>query len=132
MIRHAVFALIFACYALPVMAADSGDALPPPTAVKDTPEAKETVPDNSGSTDLRKELTPQQKKDGAQVYVYERKDGAKVEEYSMHGKVYMIHVQPPGNLPSYYLYDREGNGKFERLPGNYKPLSPPMWVIKRF
>lgn len=68
-----------------------------------------------------------------EVYSYRRKDGAKVEEYSVHGRVYMLKIQPVGGLPAYYLYDNDGDGVFERsIPGNYKPLSPPMWVIKRF
>lgn len=130
MIRFAVFALLLVCYAMPAVAAES-EVMPPPTSVKDTPQAKEDVGDSSGKLDLHKELNPDTK-DGVQVYVFESKDGAKVEEYSVHGRVYMIHVQPPGNLPAYYLYDREGSGNFHRLPGGYKPTSPPMWVIKRF
>jgi len=133
MIRFAVFALLLTCYMMPAMAADSDPVLPPPTGVKDTPEAKETVgASSSGKTDLHKELSPGENQKDVQVRVFKRKSGATVEEYSLHGHVYMIHVKPAGDLPGYYLYDREGSGDFERLPGGYKPTSPPMWVIKRF
>ena len=51
----------------------------------------------------------------------------------MNGRVYMIKVQPPGGLPPYYLYDTNGDGRFNRrLPGDYKMISPPTWVIHRF
>jgi len=105
--------------------------LPPPTTVQDIPESQETVlSDNNAS--LNDELKPGT--GGAEnLRVFRRKDGTVVEEYSIRGRVYMIRVKPPGNLPAYYLYDDEGNGKFERrLPGGYKRTTPPTWVIKRF
>jgi len=56
-----------------------------------------------------------------------------VEEYSLHGHVYMIKVSPAIGTPPYYLYDNNGDGNFERrMPGGYKYINPPEWVIKRF
>jgi len=121
--------------AFPVCASAGKDSseLPPPTAVQDTPEARKTiVPEGDNRATLQEELNTG--KGGAvDLRVYQRKDGTTIEEYSMRGRVYMIRVKPPGSLPAYYLYDNDGDGKFERrLPGGYKRTSPPAWVIKRF
>lgn len=110
---------------LTVLAAEE-PALPPPTDVQDTPAARETVEPEHPP------VAEPQLKGEAEVRVYKQEGGAKVEEYSIQGRVYMIHVQPPGGLPDYYLYDKDGTGVFVRLPGGYKPISPPQWVIKRF
>lgn len=109
-----------------------GSALPPPTSVSGAPEAKETVPPEPSSaapvTDQGGDAAGE-----TELHVYRREDGAIVEEHSLRGHVYMIRVQPAGNLPAYYLYDSDGDGTFERrLPGDYKHIAPPMWVIKRF
>jgi len=106
--------------------------LPPPTAVQDTPEARETIVPEGGRATLQEELKTG-KSGAVDLRVYQRKDGTIVKEYSMRGRVYMIRVKPPGSIPAYYLYDNDGDGKFERrLPGGYKRTSPPSWVIKRF
>jgi len=109
------------------------DVLQPPTAIHDSDQARETVEAAGDKTDLNRELSAPDTIEGGEVHSYERKDGAEVTEYSVKGKVYMIRVQPGGDLPAYYLYDSNGDGVFEqRLPGGYKRPSPPMWVIKKF
>lgn len=57
----------------------------------------------------------------------------KVEEYRMHGKLYMIKVTPPHGVP-YYLVDQKGDGGFVRedLGVGDKGISVPMWVIHSF
>jgi Protein of unknown function (DUF2782) len=127
------FILLFVL-SFPVAQAEDS-VLPPPAAVQDSPEASETVdkppaPRNEG---LSGELNAS--KGGADVEIHSsvRDDGTKIDEYSRHGHVYMIKVSPPHGVPPYYLYDRNGDGKFERLlPGGYKHINPPEWVIKRF
>ncbi len=86
------------------------------------------------AVDLKKELVPDNIGKDVQIRAYVRKtDQAKVSEYSMHGRVYMVKVQPAGNTPAYYLYDEDGDGNFsKRLPANYKRLNPPVWVLKKF
>jgi len=132
--RLLFFFLITLLYmpALPVMAADRDAALSPPTAVQDTPEARETVqPTTHGST-LSHQFTPENNKD-VQVRIYKRKNGATVKEYSLHGRVYMVKISPVTDTPPYYLYDDNGDGKFDRrLPGGYKYISPPEWIIQHF
>lgn len=66
------------------------------------------------------------------VRSYERKDGVKITEYAVHGRVFKIKVEPGNGMPAYYLYDRDGHGHFDRLPGGSKPISPPTWILKRF
>lgn len=129
-----VVALAFVLlWLMPAYAAKDKPELPPPTTVKDTPEARETVPDERSDVNLQKELGSPKSTQGVQIRVYKRKDGATVHEYSVKGRVYMVRVQPSGGLPAYYLYDSDGDGTFERrLPGGYKRIAPPAWVIKRF
>ncbi len=116
-----------------VTAADRSTALSLPTEVKNTSETLETVHPSGGETNLNKQLSPPHGNEGVQVRAFKRKDGAMVEEYSLHGHVYMVKISPAIGTPPYYLYDRNGNGHFERrMPGGYKYREPPEWVIKRF
>jgi len=111
----------------------SKKVLPPPADLHDAQDTYETVGPPEEDVDLNRDLSPPEGLDGVTVRSYKRKDGSTVQEYSVSGRVYMVRVQPGGGAPAYYLYDSDGDGKFERrLPGGYKPLSPPMWVIHRF
>jgi hypothetical protein len=119
-------------YHTPALAHD--DVLPPPTEVS-TPSSHDDSADvGDTSTNLQKELAPPKQSDEVEVHSYVReRDKAKITEYSVRGKVFRIKVQPPGGLPAYYLEDSDGDGTFnKRLPGGYKRLNPPMWVIKQF
>ncbi|MDQ6958681.1 MAG: DUF2782 domain-containing protein [Mariprofundaceae bacterium] len=133
--RHLFFLLSFliSVPVFPAIAADQSSALPPPTGVQNTPEAKETVQPSSQHNLSDEFATPEAGKD-TQVRVFKRKDGATVEEYSLHGRVYMIKVSPAIGTPPYYLYDNNGDGSFKRQrpPGGNKYFNPPEWVIKRF
>ncbi|MDQ6950104.1 MAG: DUF2782 domain-containing protein [Mariprofundales bacterium] len=108
--------------------------LPPPTPRAEQRHSPIHIAPQRGNN-LQQALNPNAKHNGASdvdIRAYTRKDGTKISEYSRHGHVYMIKVQPPGNLPAYYLYDRAGNGAFTRLPGGYKAISPPQWILKEF
>jgi len=130
-LRHG-FLLLAICCLWPGAAWAEREALPPPTEVRDTPEARETIVP-ADEFDLQQELKAPKTEDQVEVRVHRRKDGAVVQEYSVRGRVYLVRVQPPGGMPAYYLYDSDGDGTFERrLPGGYKPPSPPLWIIKRF
>lgn len=128
------FALVLlALTTLPATALHAADdALPPPSGTADTPATTQEPQAEESAPNLREEFKSNTPEDQVQVYSYQRGDGAKIEQYSMHGKVYMIKVQPPGGLPPYYLYDEDGSGHFARMRNGYKKPSPPMWVIKRF
>ena len=132
--RHsmAIFASLL-LFALAPWAHAADDVAAPPTDIDDSPAARETVEPHENSPDLKKEFGSLKDEERIEVRSYKRKDGATIQEYSVHGHVYMVRVQPKGGLPAYYLYDENGDGVFEkRLPGGYKRPSPPMWVIKRF
>lgn len=55
----------------------------------------------------------------------------KVEQYRMHGRLYMIKVTPP-NAPPYYLIDHTGDGRFARSESLDSGTRPPMWVLFEF
>lgn len=54
-----------------------------------------------------------------------------IEEFRLHGRLYMVKVTPRNGRP-YYLVDERGDGRMRR----YDDLSPhfvvPMWMIKEF
>jgi hypothetical protein len=139
LIMHKTYLSLFSIIALLVVFTSSSPVfadegiLSPPTKVHDSEEARETVESSSNSGDLNRELSAPDQVEGSEVHSYIRKDGAEITEYAVKGKVYMLKVKPGNNLPAYYLFDNTGEGKFERrLPGGYRHLSPPMWVIKEF
>jgi len=110
------------------------DVMAPPTDIHNTDAAHETVDSGpAGDGGLQDELSIPEDVQGGEVRSYIRKDGAEITEHSVNGKVYMVRVKPAGDFPEYFLYDSDGDGVFERkLPGGYKHISPPMWVIKKF
>ncbi|MCL2657811.1 MAG: DUF2782 domain-containing protein [Betaproteobacteria bacterium] len=55
----------------------------------------------------------------------------RVEEYRIHGALYMIRVTPRVGAP-YYLIDAKGNGVFSRFDPANRQLSVPMWVLRRW
>jgi len=81
---------------------------------------------------LKDALTPQLSNEQVQVRAYQHQDGAVISEYRSHGHVWMIKVQPAGDFPAYYLYDRSGDGHFERRTAGNEQVSPPMWIISQF
>lgn len=87
----------------------------PPPNLEDVP-APPPIPAGVDEQDFEPEVTI--KKRGEDT----------VEEYRVHGKLYMIKVTPPHGVP-YYLVDQRGDGVFERETAEPK-LSVPMWVIK--
>ncbi|MDX8395998.1 MAG: DUF2782 domain-containing protein [Mariprofundaceae bacterium] len=125
-----LFPLIISFLILSMPALADDDTLPPPSKVHDTEDARETVDVDDQGPNLREDLTADENVD---IRSYTRDNGELIEEHSINGKVYMVRVQPGGGFPAYYLYDDDGDGTFNRrLPGGYKRVSPPMWVIKRF
>jgi len=108
-------------------------ALPPPTDVKTESVTEPAASVVESAPNLRDELRSPDRDQGVDVRFYKRKDGADITEYSVRGRVFKIKVQPAGDLPAYYLYDRDGDGTFEqRLPGGGKRISPPTWVLQEF
>ena len=115
-------ALLVSCLASPLatLAADDnakfGEAPPPPPAV--------TVPVPDEGDD------PASAKGGPQpeVTIVQRKD-AKVEEYRLNGRLYMVKVIPFVG-PPYYFVDRDGDGLMEsKINGRGAEPRAPQWVI---
>lgn len=64
-----------------------------------------------------------------QVTILQRGED-RVEEYRLHGKLYMVKVTPAHGVP-YYLVDPAGDGNFVRQEGGPgHQMAVPMWVIK--
>jgi len=63
------------------------------------------------------------------VTIVQRKD-ARVEEYRMNGKLYMVKVIPVAG-PAYFLKDSDGDGKLETRFNDARnsALDVPQWVI---
>lgn len=118
--------------------AHAGDTVSPPPkhdAASAHEHAMAAEPSHEeGSFNLNKDLAPPKASDGVDVRTYLREnDKAQITEYSSHGRVFRIKVQPSGGLPAYYLEDDNGDGTFnKRIAGGYKRINPPMWIIKRF
>ncbi len=132
--RMMIFLAVLALSPLAPSQALAEDAILPPPEVEAAPQERGEVEEISPrQPDLNEQFRAPEKGDEVEVRSYQRKDGARITEYASHGHVFMIKVQPEGGLPAYYLYDSDGDGNFERrLPGGYKRISPPAWVIKRF
>ena len=54
-----------------------------------------------------------------------------IEEYRVHGKLYMVKVTPSHGVP-YYLLDENGTGKFTRHDDLDNPVKVPLWLILEF
>ncbi len=59
------------------------------------------------------------------------KNGQRIEEYRLRGKLYMVRVTPPKGKP-YYLVDQTGRGEFTRHEGPAAPTAVPQWVLHSF
>ena len=88
-----------------------------PKGLEPVPEPPEIpAPVKSGET-LEPDVTIVQKK------------GETVEEYRIHGQLYMVKVTPAVG-PPYYLIDRNGDGTMDvRMSAIYHDLVVPQWVI---
>lgn len=107
------------------------EVLPPPKVAESA--AGEVADIRGKAPNLQKEFKSPEDDEAVDVRSYQRKDGATITEYAVRGRVFKIKIQPADGLPAYYLYDRDGDGRFEqRLPGGGKRISPPSWVLKEF
>lgn len=61
-----------------------------------------------------------------------RREDQTIEEYRVHGRLYMIKVTPK-NAPPYYLVDSDGDGTMDASPSEIEPrLMIPSWVLFRW
>jgi hypothetical protein len=66
------------------------------------------------------------------VVITER-EGERIEEYSLRGRVYMIKITPVKG-PAYYYLDEDGDGKLELRESDRKlnPVRPVFWKVKEW
>jgi len=120
--RATIVALLVSSLAAPLtaLAADDtekfGEAPPPPPAMTaPVPDEDESADSASGG--------PQ-----PEVTIVQRND-AKVEEYRLNGRLYMVKVMPFVGPPYYYV-DRDGDGLMEsKINGRGAEPRAPQWVI---
>ncbi|GAA5173577.1 hypothetical protein GCM10025771_01160 [Niveibacterium umoris] len=68
------------------------------------------------------------KADEAPEVTTKQREGEKIEEYRLRGKLYMIKVTPAVGKP-YYLVDQKGDGVFSRADEDGRGMAVPMWLI---
>jgi hypothetical protein len=114
--RH-VYRSLFALLFLPLLAVAA--KLPPD--LQDLPEPP-PAPEGYGAD---------QPADAQPDIVIKKKGEDKVEEYSVHGQVYMVKVTPPHGIP-YYLVRKSVDGGWSRMEGPGDHIAIPQWVIFTF
>ncbi len=61
-----------------------------------------------------------------------RRDGEIIEEYRLHGQLYMVRITPTSG-PPYYLVDTDGDGNLDPRAHELDPgLMIPAWTIFRW
>ena len=109
---------LLALVAVSLTAFAQGSQKPKPPGLQPLPEAP-PPPNIPGDPGLEPEITIIQK------------DGAKVEEYRVRGKLYAMKVTPAAG-PAYYLVDERGDGQFLRRDNLDTGLRVPNWIIHTF
>jgi hypothetical protein len=116
--RATTVALLVSCLSAPLaaLAADEtekfGDAPPPPAMTVPVPDHDDDPADG----------------EQPEVTIVQRKD-AKIEEYRLNGRLYMVKVTPFVG-PPYYHVDRDGDGLMEsKITGRGAEPRAPQWVI---
>ncbi|HEY8085986.1 MAG TPA: DUF2782 domain-containing protein [Methylophilaceae bacterium] len=74
---------------------------------------------------------PDQADDTQPDIVIKKKGEDTIEEYSVHGQVYMVKVTPPTGI-SYYLVKKTIDGGWSRMDGPGDHIAIPHWVIFTF
>jgi hypothetical protein len=66
------------------------------------------------------------------VVITER-EGERIEEYSLNGRVYMVKITPVKGPPYYYL-DEDGDGQLELRESDraMNPVRPVYWKVKEW
>ena len=129
-----MLAFIGILFFAPTPAKAENAVLPPPAVSESASGAADThaADVTERAPDLNKELQAPDKNSNVDVRSYLRKDGARVTEYSLHGQIYEVKVQPAGDLPAYYLYRNKAGHLERRRPGAQPMVTPPSWILQKF
>ncbi len=88
--------------------------VPPPVSAPGVPNPNAERPDLEPKVTIRHE------------------NGKEIEEYSIHGQVYMVKVTPKYG-PPYYLVDTNGDGRLNARMSRLNPrIMVPQWVLFRW
>ena len=65
--------------------------------------------------------------------VISEREGERIEEYSLNGRVYMVKITPVKGPPYYYL-DEDGDGQLELRESDraMNPVRPVYWKVKEW
>jgi len=128
-----MLAFIAILFFAPTPAKAENAVLPPPTVSEPAgASADGNVDPVERAPNLGEELKSPDKNSNVDVRSYQRKDGARVTEYSLHDQIYEIKVEPAGGLPAYYLYRNKTGHMERRRPGGQPFVTPPSWILKKF
>jgi len=128
-----MLAFIAILFFAPTPAKAESAVLPPPTVHEPSAASADDAVDSvERAPNLGEELKSPDKDSNVDVRSYQRKDGARVTEYSLNGQIYEIKVQPAGGMPAYYLYRNKAGHMERRRPGGQPFVTPPSWILKKF
>lgn len=125
---------------VPGMPADPAMVEPPPPRVESKPSPTQPLPppgssaaDSDADADgvPRPPVLPEPVESGEVLepdITILHKDGAKIEEYRIKGRLYMVKITPSAGKP-YYLVDRNGDGLLETRTSGLETPGVPQWVI---
>jgi len=116
---HRLFLLVLLALPIASFTAQAADKKPVPADVEPLPEALPPPGVIEANPNDEPEVT------------IVKKGETTVEEYRVHGELYMQKVTPANGKP-YYLMKQDQEGGWSRYDGPAAPLVIPKWVIFRF
>jgi len=128
-----MLAFIGILFFAPTPARADAAVLPPPAMDESAAGTVDhSTPTTERAPDLSRELKSPDQNSNVDIRSYQRKDGTRVTEYSLHGQIYQVKVQPAGGLPAYYLYRNKAGHLERRRPGGQPIVTPPSWILQKF
>lgn len=116
-------------------AAQAAEDGPPPGSVvlpEMQVERHDEAPPPASDVPPELQVAPQEGEAPSPEVTIKRQGKETREEYSIHGRVYMVKVQPAIG-PAYYLVDPNGQGQFSQQINDIKNPPPvPRWVLLRW
>ena len=120
MLLHYLILLVVLALPFSSLTAEAVDKKPIPADLEPLPEA---LPPPAGVIEANPADEPE--------ITIVKKGETTVEEYRVHGELYMQKITPSHGAP-YYLMKQDQDGGWSRYDGPAAPLVIPKWVIFRF
>ena len=122
--RNALIAIFLVLLACGAAAQSTERPRPPGTLPFQEPPPPPPLGERNGTPEPDPSLEPQ--------VTVRYEGGRKIEEYRVHGKLYMQKVTPPQGR-AYVLMDHKGDGTFTRLDNTLdQGVRVPQWVLLEF